>query len=548
MAALLGHVSHMMQAFFYGFSPDLRLSALTTVPLWRLLTLPLGGLVLAGVRLAFPRRTRAPIDVIESSALYGGRIPARDTIVVALQTLISNGFGASVGLEAAYTQLGAGLGSRLGASFNLRRADLRIMVGAGAGAAIAAAFGAPLTGAFYGFEVIIGSYTVASMAPVALAALAAALVARAAGESVYGMAPEAFGGALTPQAYGLYALLGLVAALFGVAVMRLAAAIETLAGRLIRQRWLRPAIGAVFLIGLAALSPQTMSSGHGALRSDLTEPLGFRLILALIALKLLASTISMGFGFRGGLFFASLFLGSLVGRAYGVVWGNWTPGVIDPTVASLVGMSAVASAVIGAPLTMSFLALETTGDFGITAAALTASLFASVLVRETFGYSFSTWRLHLRGETIRSAHDVSWTRSLTAEAMMRKGMATISASASLADLRARHPLGSSKLVVLVDKTGRYAGVAPLEAAYADQALEPDRAAAPAASLAINVRETLSPDMTIKEIMQAFDHSEADALVVVDDAGAPMGVLSEAFATRRYAEELEKAHRDLTGEG
>ena len=78
---------------------------------------------------------------------------------------------------------------------------------------------------------------------------------------------------------------------------------------------------------------------------------------------------------------------------------------------------------------MSFLVLQTTGDFGLTAATLTASIVASLVVRETFGYSFSTWRLHLRGETIRSAHDVGWLRTLTAGRMMRTDPRTIAAAA-----------------------------------------------------------------------------------------------------------------------
>ena len=390
---------------------------------------------------------------------------------------------------------------------------------------------------------IIGSYTVSSMAPVAVAALVAALVARAGGESVYGMAPEAFGGAMKPAAYGLYAFLGVACAVFGIGVMRASALVEQGAGFAIKAKWLRPAVGGLIVAGLAAISPQVLSSGHGALRADLAEPLGLRLIVTLIALKALGSIVSMGFGFRGGLFFASLFLGSLVGRVWGVAWGGWTPGLIDPTVASLVGMSALATAIIGGPLTMSFLALETTGDFGIAAAALTASLFASVIARETFGYSFSTWRLHLRGQTIRSANDVSWMQSLTAGDMMRQGVAAIPAAASVADLRVEHPLGSAKLVVALDDQGHYAGVIPLEAAYA----EGDGAERKAGDLAINAKAALAPSMTIKEIMQAFDQTEADELVVVDGQGAPLGVVSEAFATRRYADELEKARRDLTGE-
>jgi CIC family chloride channel protein len=545
MAIGLGVLAHGLQQTLFGIAPEVRLSTAPPIAPPRLLALPAGGALLGLLTWAWTRRRpKPPVDPVEANALRGGRMSVRDSLFVSLQTLISNGFGASVGLEAAYAQLGAGMASRVGVWLNLRRADLRILVGAGAGAAIAAAFGAPLTGAFYAFEIIIGSYTVASMAPVAVAALAAALVARASGESVYGMAPETFSGPIGPAAYALYALLGLICAALGVGVMRLAAVIETFAARLAAPRAFRPVVGGVLLALLALMSPQTLSSGHGALRADLATPLALNIVLMLIALKAMASIVSLGFGFRGGLFFASLFLGSLVGRAYGLMLGpvGLAAGV-DPTVASLVGMSALAVAVIGGPLTMSFLCLETTGDFGITAAALTASLFASVLVRETFGYSFSTWRLHLRGETIRSAHDVGWIRNLTAGGMMRTGVPTISAEASLAELRALYPLGAAKLVVALDAAGHYAGVIPLASAYAQSA----DGSARAGSLAVNIDAALSPEAGIKQIMQAFDQTEADELVVADADGAPLGVLSEAHATRRYADELEKARRDLTGE-
>src|SRR6202020_453933 len=196
-----------------------------------------------------------------------------------------------------------------------------------------------------------------------------------------------------------------------------------------------------------------------------------QVVLILVALKAMASIVSLGFGFRGGLFFAALFLGSLLGRAYGegLALLHMSSVAVDPTVASLVGMSALAVAVIGGPITMTFLVLETTGDFGITAPALTASLFTSVVVRETFGYSFSTWRLHLRGETIRSAHDVGFLRSLTAGTMMRPVRGSIAADASLAEARRRFALGSVKQVVITDQAGAYAGLLPIAALYAETA-------------------------------------------------------------------------------
>ena len=546
LAMTQGAIAHAVQVALFGIEPEVRLSVAPPITPIRLLAIPAGGLILGGLGFLWSRRRPAPpVDPVEANALRGGRMSVQDSLYVALQTLISNGFGASVGLEAAYTQLGGAAASRIGVWLNLRRADLRLLVGAGAGAAIAAAFGAPLTGAFYAFEVVIGAYTVAGVAPVAAAALVAALVARASGEGVYGMAPAAFGASLTLSDFGLYAGLGLVSALFGIAVMRLAAVAERLAARTRIPKPLLPALGGVILIAFALYSPQTLSSGHGALRQDLEMGPALKVVLILLALKASASIVSMGFGFRGGLFFASLFLGSLLGRAYALILAllHGLPVGLNPTVAALVGMSALAAAVIGAPLTMTFLVLETTGDFGITTAALAASLCASVVVRETFGYSFSTWRLHLRGETIRSAHDVGFLRSLTAGSMMRAVRGAISGSASPAEARTRFPLGAMKQAVVLDERGVYAGLLPIDALYATAGEGP----AAVLDLAQNAEDVLTPDMTIKEIMQAFDRTGADELAVIDPKGFPVGMVSETFATRRYADELEKARRDLIGE-
>ena len=170
---------------------------------------------------------------------------------------------------------------------------------------------------------------------------------------------------------------------------------------------------------LALVSPQSLSAGHGAMHADLTASLGLAALAFLISTKALASIVALGFGFRGGLFFASLYMGSLVGRIYAEGLHAFAGVAIDPLAAALVGMGALSVAIVGGPLTMSFLVLETTGDFGLSAATLTASIVASVIVRETFGYSFSTWRLHLRGESIRSAIDVGWMRLLTVARMMR---------------------------------------------------------------------------------------------------------------------------------
>lgn len=182
---LVGAAARTLQHVLFALPPEVRLSAAPKLPLASLIVLPVGGLMLVLFNWAVKARRRPLVDAVEANALHGGRMSAADSAVVVGQTVISNGFGASVGLEAAYAQLGGlfgSLGSRL---LSLRRADARTLVGAGAGSAIAAAFGAPLAGAFYAFEIVIGAYTPSAIAPVVAAALAGAQVAQRLGVVPY---------------------------------------------------------------------------------------------------------------------------------------------------------------------------------------------------------------------------------------------------------------------------------------------------------------------------------------------------------------------------
>src|SRR3954453_4495637 len=183
VASLMGGATHWLHVMLFGPGAEYGLSALRSAGPFLIFLVPImGGVLLGLLNLGLARWwPRAPIDPIEANALYGGRLSLADGAVVGAQNIVSNGFGASVGLEAAYAQAGGGLASRLGQAFGLRRADLRVLVGCGAAGAIAAAFGAPVTGAFYAFELIIGSYTIANLAPVMASAVAGSLVAGALG-------------------------------------------------------------------------------------------------------------------------------------------------------------------------------------------------------------------------------------------------------------------------------------------------------------------------------------------------------------------------------
>ena len=173
-------VDFLHQLFFH-LDPGVRLSGLLRLDPVIAISVPLvGGIVFGVARELIARwRPEREIDPIEANALHGGRMSLLGSIIVAAQTVWSSGVGASVGLEAGYTQFASGIASRIGMAFRLRRADLRILVGCGAAGGIAGAFGAPLAGAFYGFELIIGGYSPNSLAPVAVSALIGYLVAHA---------------------------------------------------------------------------------------------------------------------------------------------------------------------------------------------------------------------------------------------------------------------------------------------------------------------------------------------------------------------------------
>lgn len=315
--------------------------------------------------------------------------------------------------------------------------------------------------------------------------------------------------------YLIYAGLGALCAGIGIALMRAVALVENATRRAKLPEWARPAIGGLVLIPVALVSPQVLSAGHGALHADLAVGAPMAFIATIFLAKCAASIVSLGFGFRGGLFFASLFLGTLVGHLFaGSLASAIGHDIVDPRNAALVGI-----------------------------AVLAAALVSSTIVRETFGYSFSTWRLHLRGETIKSARDVGWVKTLTAGRMMRRDAKSIAAATTIAAFRRRVPLGATSRTVLVDEDDRYAGIVQTPTAYAE-GLDTQ---SPVGPLAINVDAALTPMMDIAEVMRRFDASNADELAVLDNDRRVLGILSETFVRRRYAEELEKAQRELFGE-
>ena len=549
VVALLGS-ANILHLWLFGHQHVSDLFALAA-PIQALVPLA-GGLVLglSGVyiRKWMPKR---PVDPIEANALHGGRMSLKDSALIAAQTVVSNGFGASAGLEAAYTQVGSGLASWLGTAFRLRRGDMRTLVACGSAGAISAAFGAPLTGAFYAFELILGTYTPFVLAPVGAAAVCGFLVSRALGAGGEFMGKIVLNGTLSRADMGLLLLLGIFCAFFGVRLMQAVSWVERICGRLALPRALQPAAGGLIVGLLALATPHVLASGHGAL-SELfgPKPDPSDVVLITLFLKSAASVVSLGTGFRGGLFFASLYIGGMIGRVFFFGVDYFDPSLApDVLVCTLVGMAALAVAVIGTPLAMSFLALETTGDFPLGLVMLAVASIVSIIVRQTFGYSFATWRLHLRGELIRSAQDVGWMRDLTAGRLMRTDVPMARLDMTIAAFMDEFPARSTnQWVVVTGPSGRYAGMVFVPDVHL-AAVNGEVGMAGLGKLVRSPDAFLLPEINIKLAMQIFEQTEIEALAVVDNAKERrvIGLLTEAHVLRRYTDELDKAHRELSGE-
>jgi len=549
IVTLMFQIAQIAHVLIFGIPIDVRLSANSYVnPVIALIAPAAGGLLL-GIMEWSRRRLKisSAVDPIEANALRGGRLSLRDSVVVSGQTLISNGCGASVGLEAGYTQIGSGAASLLGQFLNLRRNDLRLIVGCGAAAAIAAAFGAPITGAFYACELIVGVYSVGSAAPILAASLAGALTAQYLGGAPYSLEVPHVGSVGLEQ-YLTLIVLSLIVSAIGILVMRSSSLFERLFTQSWTPVWVRPVIGGICVGGMAIITPQVLAAGHGAMLLNMHREMAAGFIAMVIVLKLCACLISLASGFRGGLFFASLFVGSMLGKLYAQLLGmSGIDLAIDPMVSTLTGMATLGVAIVGGPLTMSFLVLEMTRNVDVTAVVLAGCIVTSICVRFMFGHSFSTWRLHLRGETIRSANDVGWLRNLTVERMMRTDVGLVPATTTIAACRREFLLGSRQAVVVVNNNDDYCGVVLLPELFSGEldSIEDD---IQVVELARYTDVTLLPEMNVKTAMKLFDDAEAEFLAVLESAESRkvVGFLTESFARRRYTEEIDSATRGVLG--
>ena len=364
-----------IQFTVYGSAADSVLSAARELDWWhRLLAPALGGLGV-GLLIHFlmpERRPQGVADVIAVRAAHGGRMRLRDGLAQALASAASIGVGASVGREGPVVHLAAAVGSWLGQRCRLERTQWLTLLGCGVASGVAAAFNAPIAGVFFALEVVVGHYGLGAFAPVVIAAVAGTIVARA----EFGDFPAFAVPGVEIASYTempAFLLLGIVCAAAATAFMIGTRACARVAARTPLPNWLKPALGGLGCGALAAGFPEVIGVGYETTELALGGAFDLPLLLVLIVVKTLATVLCLGFGFSGGVFSPSLCIGALAGAAFGIVAAAAVPEVgANPDTYGIVGMGAVAAAVLGAPISTILIVFELTGDFSVTVAVMIA--------------------------------------------------------------------------------------------------------------------------------------------------------------------------------
>ncbi len=372
--------------------------------LWFVLVAPIiGGLLYGPLVQRFAREARGHgvPEVMLAVAENGGRIRPPVTIVKALASAITIGTGGSVGREGPIVQIGSALASTLGQFVRVSENRLRIVVACGAAGGIAATFNAPLTGLFFGFEIILREFSLDALVATSLAAVTGDVVSRA----FFGSAPffTAIPHDLTvtnDTTYLLVAVLAIGAGLLGLGFKTVLYRMEDFVDELWsgRPEWARPAVGGIALGLLLLAVPQMYGVGYPVMDKAIAGHVVLGLVALFLVAKILATSLTLSIGGSGGVFAPSLFIGAMAGMLFGTLAHDVFGSAIGPpAMYAVIAMGGVFAGAAQAPLTAIASVIEMTGNFSLTLPVMLASGIAAA-VSKHFSYgSVYTTKLLRRG-------------------------------------------------------------------------------------------------------------------------------------------------------
>ena len=541
----------LVQTILYGSGSERLFANADVLQWWQILLAPVGGgLVVGGlVHFLLPhKRPEGVADVIEASAIKGGRMSLRSGPAAAASA-ISIGTGASVGREGPAVHLGASLAGWMGRRLGLTRSLTRTLLGCGVAAAVAASFNAPIAGALFASEVVIGHYALKAFAPIVIASVAGTAVSRA----FFGDFP-AFALAQTPLAsfweFPAFVGLGIAAGLSAIIFMHAIFTAQRLAEQTPLPSWLRPA-AAGLMVGLIGLVfPEVMGVGYGLTENALMVNIPPALLLALAAAKIAATAVSIGWGFSGGVFSPSLVIGALIGGAYGIIVTGLLPEYSSgPAAYTIVGMGAMAAAVLGAPISTTLIIFEMTGDYALTLGVMVAVVIASEITQQFYARSFFSRLLQNRGIDLKGGFETEIMHTIRLGNILARDSELVTLDVGLPELRGMLQNSKTGEIYVVRDNGEFYGtltLADLSDAAFDKAIDDLLRAGDVARRQIQV---LCEDDDLEAALSLLAESGEDRVAVDGDLEAMIfkGAVTHAEVMAAYNKALLKSRHEEHGE-
>ncbi|WP_230985938.1 chloride channel protein [Microbispora oryzae] len=496
---------------------------------WFVLVAPSIGGALYGPlvdRFAREARGHGVPEVMYAVAQRDGRIPPRVTVIKALASALCIGSGGSVGREGPIVQIGAALGSTAGRLLRVPEGRMRSLVACGAAGGIAATFNAPLAGVFFAMELILRDFTVESFGFVVLSSVTASVVGRSAlGDAPFLRLPAFH--VDHPVQYLMFAGLGLLAGVAGTAFSGVLYRIEDLCDKVWRgPEWLRPAAGGVVLGGVLLVLPQLYGVGYPVLENAVDGRYVVGFLLALLVGKILATSLTIGIGGSGGVFAPSLFIGAMLGAAYGVGLQHLvTPGVSGASGAyALVGMGAVFAAASRAPITAVVVLFELTGEYSIILPLMLAIVLATLTARVLSKDSIYTLKLRRRGIDLDARAEHGPFATVPVREVVEALPSPLPASMPVGDavpILSRSPHGA---LPVVGADGTYRGT--ITARAAAEALTEEETRRLTVDDLTELPSPITADMTILQALSILVSAPGTGLPVLDERRtAPVGWLT-----------------------
>lgn len=510
-------------------------------PEWWVIGAPaLGGLLVGWIVHTFAREARGHgvPEVMEAVALRHGRIRPRVVAAKALASSVCIASGGSVGREGPIVQIGSAIGSTTGQLLNVSPRRLRTLVGCGAAAGVAATFNAPIAGALFAVEVILGDFGVPQFSPIVIASVVATVVSR----HFLGDLP-----AFEIPQYSLehpaelfaYVVLGLLAALVAIGFTKSLHFSEDLFEKINIPAPLKAASGGA-LVGVIALwGPEVMGVGYEAMNLALKGEPGIGLLLGLLLAKILAVSLTIGSGGSGGVFAPSLFLGATLGGAVGTVVNQWFPNAAPAGAYALVGMGAVVSAATHAPITAIMILFELTTDYQIILPLMISCIIGTLVMSRLHEDSIYTIKLRRRGVNIKAGQEVDLLRKVPVREVLRADVPMARPNDPFLPLLQRLYHSGDGSIYVVNEYQQLVGVVTL--GHLKPVLE-DINMVQGLLMAEDVAAVGGPmiqaDETLDNVLTQLDQGYRDEIPVVD-GGKFLGAVHISDVLERYRREVFK---------